>query len=167
MEALLQAYSSSEIMTFLVMLAVAIKGAVSFCDWAKDRLRKISNKEYKRMSKEEDLEERLQEGSEVMNALEYNQQELSNTLEELSKKVNLLIESDKDDIKSFITREHHFFCYQQGWIDDYSLECCERRFSHYQQEGGNSFVGSFMNDLRRLPKQPLQEQGRNLTINKN
>jgi hypothetical protein len=65
----------------------------------------------------------------------------------------MLIDSDKDDIKAFITREHHYFCYQKGWVDDYSLDCVERRYAHYEQEGGNSFVEDLMKDLRKLPKQ--------------
>lgn len=56
----------------------------------------------------------------------------------------MLIDSDRDDIKSYITREHHYFCYQKGWIDDFSLDCCERRYKHYSDEGGNSFIGQFM-----------------------
>lgn len=154
MQELLAKYSASEIMSFLVMLAVAIKGAVTFCDWAKDRLQQIFNHQYNKMNKEEELEERLQKGSEVMNKLEEHQNTLDKALERLSKKVDLLIDSDKDDIKTFLTKEHHYFCYQVGWIDDYNLECCEKRFSHYQEEGGNSYIAGFMEDLRKLPKQP-------------
>jgi hypothetical protein len=32
-------------------------------------------------------------------------------INELTKKIEMLIDSDKDDIKSFLTREHHYFCY--------------------------------------------------------
>ena len=56
----------------------------------------------------------------------------------------MLIESDKDDIKAYITREHHFFCYEQGWIDDFSLDCLEKRYAHYKIEGGNTFIDGFM-----------------------
>ena len=42
--------------------------------------------------------------------------------------------SDKDAIKAFITREHHYFCYQKKWIDDYSLDCIEKRYEHYKEE---------------------------------
>ena len=64
----------------------------------------------------------------------------------------MLIESDRDDIKSFITREHHRFCYQVGWIDDFSLDCIEKRYKHYKNEGGNTFIDGFMEELRALPK---------------
>ena len=47
---------------------------------------------------------------------------------------------DKEDIKAFITLQHHKFVYEQEWIDDYSMECLEKRFAIYEREHGNSFV---------------------------
>lgn len=74
-------------------------------------------------------------------------------LKKMSDKIDLLIESDKDDIKSYITREHHRFCYDLKEIDDFSLDCLEKRFKHYSDEGGNSFIQEFMQELRKLPRQ--------------
>ena len=74
-------------------------------------------------------------------------------LNKLSEKIDVLIASDRDDIRSFITKEHHYFCYEKGWIDNFSLECLENQYSHYVDEGGNSFIKAFMEELRRLPKQ--------------
>ena len=42
----------------------------------------------------------------------------------------------------------------QEWIDDYSLDCIERRYKHYIDEGGNSFIGQLMIEIRKLPHQP-------------
>ena len=72
----------------------------------------------------------------------------------LTDKINLLIESDKDDIKAFITQQYHYFCEQKGWIDDYSMDCIEKRYSHYVEEKGNSFVKQLMEQLRALPRKP-------------
>jgi hypothetical protein len=69
----------------------------------------------------------------------------------------MLIESDKDDIKSFITKEHHYYVEQKKWIDKFSLDCIEKRYKHYKDEGGNSFIEDLMGELRKLPKQPPQE----------
>ena len=63
-----------------------------------------------------------------------------------------MVESDKDDIKAWITEKHHFYCYEKRHIDDYSLDCIEKRYAHYQDEGGNSFVEDLMKDIRKLPK---------------
>ena len=78
--------------------------------------------------------------------------ELTHQMSGLTGKIDLLVESDKDDIKAYITREYHYFCEQKGWIDDYSMDCIERRYDHYVEEHGNSFIGGMMEKLRALPR---------------
>lgn len=63
----------------------------------------------------------------------------------------------KESIKAYVTERHHFFVYEHGWIDDYSMECLERRFLIYQHEHGNSFVEGLMDEIRALPKQPPEQ----------
>lgn len=150
---LLEHYSGTQILIFVVLLGLAIKSVVTFFDWAYVRLKQVFNKETNQLTKEEELEQRLSHGSEIMHSLQQQQKETDQILKNLTQKINLLIDSDRDDIRSYITREHHYFCYTKGWIDDFSLDCLERRFQHYAQEGGNSFIQGFMNDLRKLPKQ--------------
>ena len=87
-----------------------------------------------------------------MHSLEENDKKTEQYLEHLGKKIDMLIDSDKDAIKAYITQKHHFFCYEQGWIDDFSLDCIERRYQHYKEEGGNTFIDGFMGELRQLPK---------------
>ncbi len=142
---------------FTIFFALAVKSLISFFDWAQDRFKKIFNKEYHKITKKEELERRLQHGSEVMTTLKVNQEVTDKILKDLSAKIDMLIDSDKDNIKSYITREHHYFCYQVGWIDDFSLDCLERRYQHYTDEGGNSFIEGFMDELRSLPKQPPEQ----------
>ena len=156
MEKLLTQYSINDILIFLIVFAFAFKGIVTFFDWLTHRLRKVFNKEQKKKENKKDIENRIQRSNETIDALAKNQNALAEAIQNLSDKVDMLIESDKDDIKSFLTKEHHYFCYQNGWIDDYSLECCERRYAHYKKEGGNSFIARFMEELRKLPKQPPQ-----------
>lgn len=151
---LLAAYSISEILIFVVMLALAIKGFVTFLDWAKDRLRQVFSKEIAEEEKLTNLHSKISYNKEKFEQLSNKQQEFEKTLSDLTDKINLLIESDKYDIKSFITREHHYFCYEKEWIDDYSLECLERRFDCYIDEKGNSFVEDLMKEIRDLPKHP-------------
>lgn len=153
---LLQHYSLSDILMFTIFLALAIKSLISFFDWAHDRIRKLFDKGYVKLNEKETLENRLRKGSEAMSTLKADQNVTNIKLNDLAAKIDMLIDSDKDDIKSYITREHHHFCYEQGWIDDFSLDCIERRYQHYQDQGGNSFIGAFMKELRALPKQPKQ-----------
>ena len=153
MIAFLQHYSLSDIFMFTIFLALAVKSLISFFDWFFDHVKKVFYKEHGKLTEKEKLEQRLQKGSEVMTTLKANQQITSEKLNELAKKIDLLINSDKDDIKSYITKEHHYFCYRQGWIDDFSLDCLEKRYQHYLEENGNSFIKGFMEELRALPKQ--------------
>lgn len=143
---LLSIYSVSEILAIIVTLALAIKGVVSFWDWAKERLKKMFNKETQQENHQHQIE-----------ALAENQQQLMEAVKKLTEKVDMLIDSDKDDIKAYITDKHHYYVYTQKWIDDYTLDCIVRRFKHYQDEGGNSFIETLMKELRALPKQSSQE----------
>ena len=154
---LLATYSLSEIVAFLVTFALAIKGLVSFWDWAIDRIRKVFKKESQKDREKQLLEERLIRGDLKMKELSKQQEKTSEQLESICSKIDMLISSDKDSIKSYITKEHHIFVYQKGWIDDYSLDCIEKRFQHYRDEGGNSFVEDLMDELRELPKRPPQD----------
>lgn len=151
---LLQQYSIVEILAILITLAIGIKGFFSFWDWAVAKLKKVFNKEREEEEDKQDVEDKLSSHEEKMKELMNGQIALDEKLENLMNKINLLIASDRDDIKSWITEKHHYYCYQQEWIDDYSLDCIEKRFKHYQEENGNSFVENLMNELRTLPKHP-------------
>jgi hypothetical protein len=170
MDKIISSFSVEQVVLFLVLGAAAIKGAIDFYDWAHAKLQNKFKKEEKIDNTEAQLLDELSERDKKITELEDNQSQIIESLDNMNKKVDLLIDSDKDDIKSFITREHHFFCYVQGWIDDYSLECCERRYDHYVHENGNSFIEGFMNDLRKLPKNPpsniLDNSARHTSINR-
>ena len=58
---------------FTIFLALAVKSLVSFFDWANDRIQKIFNKEYSKIDEKQEIERRLQHGSEVMTTLKANQ----------------------------------------------------------------------------------------------
>lgn len=154
---LLAAYSVSEIIVFVVMLAIAIKEVVSFCDWAIGRLKQAFNKGVQEDKEKEGLKNRLKKEDKKIEELAENQKQTCEYLALIAKKVDLLIDSDKNDIKTWITEKHHFFCYEKKWIDDYSLEGIEKRYKNYKDENGNSYVGKLMKDLRALPNEPLEE----------
>ena len=161
MQTLITHYSLSEIILFAIILALAVKGFITFFDWAYARLKTIYWRDFSSTAEKEKIQQRFEKGAETMKALQENQQKTDCTLQELSSKINCLILSDRDDIKSYITRQHHYFCYRMGWIDDFSLNCIEKRYSQYREYGGNSFIENFMQQLRHLPKEPptiLKEQ---------
>ncbi len=132
---LLQNFSLSNILIFTVLLILALKASISMYDWFTERGINLFKKKY---TKPKELENCIHE--------------LVATVEKLNNKVDVLMDSDKDDIKAFIVREHHYFCYQIGEIDYQSLQVIERRYTHYKDQGGNSYVQDLMQDLRALPK---------------
>lgn len=147
------AYSVEEILIFIIMLAAAVKGVISFLDWSNKRLKEHFDKGYSAETKQTQVDDRLERGNKRFDEISARQDEVDKRLDKISQQLDLLLASDRDDIKSFITREHHFFCYQKGWIDDYSLDCLEKRYSHYIEEHGNSFIGELMDEIRALPKE--------------
>ena len=129
------------IIEFIILLALAIKGAISFGEWIFPRIKKAIIK----VEEPEKIKYNIKQNFDQINKIKEN-------INILCEKVDILIKSDRDDIKAFITREHHYFVYQKGWIDDYSLDCIEKRYSHYVEEKGNSFIQGLMKEIRRLPK---------------
>lgn len=162
---LLTTYNLSEILVFLVLLAIAFKSVSSFIDWLRAKRNKDALKDMKPEKLEEQIKQESLEREKQIKILELQHEkefkemrtEISNValqVSSLTNKIDLLVESDKDDIKAFITREYHYFCEQKGWIDDYSMDCIEKRYDHYVEEKGNSFVEQLMTALRMLPRKP-------------
>ena len=153
---LLESFSLKEILIFVVILALAIKGVIDFIDWAKRRMRKNFKAEQLKSSHSTQLDARLRGYDEKIEDLNEKLVTITERIDYLTECIELLSDSNKDSIKSYITKEHHFFCYEQKWIDDYSLDCLEKRFAHYKKFGGNSFIEDLMEELRALPKVPPQ-----------
>ena len=137
-------YSISEIILFIIIIAIAIKNFVQFIDWSQKRTKQAINRH-----------EKPQQLQEITHQHEQQLDSIKQQIQLLTKSVNLLIASDRDDIKHSITKDHHYFCYTIGSIDDYSLDCIERKYSHYKEEKGNSFVDEMMKDLRNLPRKQI------------
>ncbi|MCD7810246.1 MAG: hypothetical protein LUG91_00075 [Ruminococcus sp.] len=173
MKDLLTSYSVSEILIFCVMLALAVKGVVSFFDWSKERLKKIFDKGYAEKERDKkindeisDLEKFYEEKDVVDKGFENINKALLETnnridalVQTMNRRIDTLVESDKESIKAYITEKHHYFVYDKGWIDDYNLECLSKRFAVYKEEHGNSFIEGLMDEIYDLPKRPPSEDG--------
>lgn len=144
---LFKTYSAQQILIFIIFLAVAFKGIVSFIDWIENRLKKFVYKnEYP-----DRLQRDIEQQNEKINTL-------TESLSKVTAMINMLVESDKDSIKTFITQKHHFYVYEQKWIDDYTLDCIEKRYGHYKDQGGNSFIKQLMDELRELPRKSFAKE---------
>ena len=76
----------------------------------------------------------------------------NDVLKELSEKIDLLLDSDKESIKGFITSEYHYWM-KLGYIDIYSLKVIDERFEKYRKEKGNTFVADMVSELHKLDRQ--------------
>ena len=158
---LLAGYSLSQIIVFIIILLLATKGCWELVDYFKNKYNQKFNKDYSLKKKEELLEEHYkvckQQHDETV--IQYNKLNdkldgIANSVNDLSKRVDTLTESDMHDIKQSIVKDYHYFTEKQGWIDDFSLNVIELRFADYKEEGGNSFVENLVKELRALPKHP-------------
>lgn len=154
---LLGTYSLTQIVTFIVLLAIAVKEGITLVIWFKDFFKKKFNDDMKNAVATEKQNEQIDKIKEDIQILIENQEKVFEEIQLFKQQLEMIIESDKDDIKSWITEKHHFYCYERKWIDDYSMDCIEKRYGHYKDEGGNSFIEELMNELRGLPKTPPQQ----------
>lgn len=154
---LLSTYSLSQIITFIILLAIAIKEGITLVTWFKDLFAKKVDDDMKSTVAAVRRTEQMNKIKSDIQVLIENQNRVFEEIEGFKQKLEMIIASDKDDIKSWITEKHHFFYYEKKWIDDYTMDCIEKRFRHYQDEGGNSFIEELMNELRSLPKTPPQD----------
>lgn len=154
MKELLTNYSLSEIIFFFIAAVIAIKELIQIIDWFKDRLKRYYDKDYHTQEEHNEIKNKIDSLADETKNVDKGFVDFDKALQKVNSKIEMLIESDKEDIKSFITSQHHHFVYDMGWIDDYSMECLEKRFAIYEQEHGNSFVEGLMNEIRALPKRP-------------
>ena len=141
MKDLLTSYSIEQILFFLFVIAMAVKEGISLVNWFIDYFKKI----FKREEKGENLEDKVS----TLYDMQIQQEEKMN---KMCDNINILMESDRDSIKSWIVEKHHHFCYEIKAIDYFSLESIERRYQHYKAEDGNSYVATLMEELEALPK---------------
>ena len=152
MMTLLETYSLTEIIIFLVLFAIAAKSVVTFWDWLVSRLTVHFNKTNEQTLQQQEMTKRFEEYDAKLEKLFEYHEKADIQREELLIKINDLIESDRDDIKAYIVEKYHYF-HEKGQIDSYNLDCLEKRYAHYLKEHGNSFIKQLMDELRALDKE--------------
>lgn len=122
-------------------------------------------KELKNKTVNEAVEERQQaidmqaEFNKLHERFDQIQDELKTVKERLAvaeQQLKDLTISDMHDIKSWIVEQYHKFYVQQGWIDAFSAETIDRRYSDYKKEGGNSYIKTLIDQLHTLSMDPEQ-----------
>ena len=153
MEELLARFDLTDIIIMLTLLIVGAEKLIKAIDWLRARFRKSYDEENTLKEEVEDLNKFYEEKKVVDEGFA----KVNERIDKICDLVDMLVESDKESIKAYITERHHFFVQERKWIDYHSMDCLERRFSIYEREHGNSFVEDLMNDLRQLPKMPINQ----------
>ena len=161
---LLTTYTLIEILVFVFIILAALKEVWSLIDFFRNKAKKKYEEETCEDKRIEDIIHRLDEFETSIKKIwskekdfhgEFTKfkEECEEHFKNTDGKLELLTQSDKDSIKSWIVEKHHYFI-KQEWIDDFNMDAIEKRFTHYAEEGGNSYVCDLMKDLRKLPNYP-------------
>ena len=150
LELLITQYTLPTIFVGGIVFIAIFKEIVKFINWFK---KMIIEPIQHRAEEKQQYEERLARTEALTTALLNKNAEQDKDLKAIHDAIKLLIDSDKDSIKAWITECHHRLM-EQGWVDDYTLSCIEARYDHYTKENGNSFVQDLMTDIRSLPHFP-------------
>lgn len=155
LERILTSYSLVDVILILFLLAFAAKEVLQLIDFFHNRSQKKIDEENEEQQTSEKILEKISDLEDQFTVL-YDEttssfESIKATLKEHQDTLDLLIKSDKDDIRADIVKQHHYFI-AKGSIDDFSMDAIERRYDHYKQEGGNSYITGLMHDLRQLSK---------------
>ena len=161
MISLLSSVSITELFIILCMFALALKEFISIIDFFWVKLKTIFMKEQTEDDKVKKLQEKIDkiekwqvehEQTTLDIKIDYNGaiEELKEQLEKQQKTLDILVASDRDDIKGWLVQQYHYFM-NLGSIDDFSKDIIEKRATHYFTEGGNSYIEDLLKQIRKLP----------------
>lgn len=71
-------------------------------------------------------------------------------IDSLAATVDLLVASDRDDIRSWIIEKYHYYKKYPEELDDYMMDCILKRYSHYKREGGNSYIDEVIDKIKNI-----------------
>jgi hypothetical protein len=152
---LIKAFSIEQILLFIVMLALGVKGLIDFIDWVKSKNSDRFKKDYRNIKKSKDLEDRqkiVEEKLELYHkyadTLDRRMNDITETMNENFRIINAAL---MHDIKQWIIDQHSYYM-EEGWISIVQLDMIEARYKDYVALGGNSIIPTLMKELRDLPK---------------
>lgn len=148
-------YSLIDVVFILFLTAFVLKEILQLIDFFRNRAKNKYDQQHQEQNNEEKILDKMEELEDQFATLYHDctssLETIQKTQKEHEKTLNLLVASDKDDIKLNIVQQHHYFV-KQGYIDDFSMDAIEKRYDHYKAEGGNSYITDLMQELRKLPK---------------
>lgn len=144
----------------LLLIATIICGAdliKAIHVWKDERKKKV-DQIIENKQQEVNLQAEFSRLHERFDAIELRLDDLEERMIAAERKLQDLTISDMHDIKAWIVEQYQKFYVQQGWIDAFSAETVDRRYSDYVKEGGNSYVENLMEQLHTLSMDPAQSR---------
>lgn len=83
---------------------------------------------------------------------------LNNQSKKTEEKLHLVQKRMQDQTKDSLIEAHHRYVYELKTIDDIGLESMERTYLYYKAAGGNSFIDTLMDEVRKLPRLALKTE---------
>lgn len=139
MSELLTKFDVTTILLVVFMVAVAIREAVELYHYFHDKI-------YGRYEKQDNQNDTIDNLSTTLASV-------LQQVKDIDKKINLLQESDKDAIKSWIVGLYHKYKENPKELEAMQMDLLERRYGHYKDQGGNSYIDQLMEDLRTIYKE--------------
>ena len=143
--------------TVIIILLVGIPAIVNFISWCKgiwktrEQFKQENIEAGRKMEiRKEEKEMRFSNGEARMTNLEEDVKDLKTIIARQQQLIELLVESDELDIKSWIKAQHEKWM-PRRCIDGQTLELLCQRFKIYTKEGGNSWAEKLVEDLMALP----------------
>lgn len=128
-------YSLEEIIIFVILLVFAIKEFFQLKDFFSGRMCLAVERQ------------------QIMEKYDKVIQEVITKINNIEERLELLTESDRDDIKSWLIERRDFYRQNPDLpVSTYMMDTIEKRYYIYKQEGGNSFVDEIMTELRDRAK---------------
>lgn len=131
-----QQYTLEATIIFLFMFGTALKQGYELVQY-------FRNKTVDHVDKIREQEETLEK---VVKSIQQQQKQLQS----ITDKIDELLASDKDAIKSWIVMLYKQHKKDPSGLNSMQMDLLERRFSHYKKEGGNSYIDNLMQELREI-----------------
>ncbi len=131
-----QQYTLEATIIFLFMFGTALKQGYELVQY-------FRNKTFNHVDK-------IREQEETLEQVVKNIQQQQKQLQSITDKIDELLASDKDSIKSWIVMLYKQYKKDPSGLNAMQMDLLERRHSHYKKEGGNSYVDNLMQELREI-----------------
>ena len=146
----------------LIILAIILCGAelIKAISVWKSKGKEVVDENVQKREEEKELQKTLKDIQTSLSQMHNKIDDQDRRFEKMEKRLDDLTESDKNDIKSWITEQYQKFYVNQGWIDAYSADTIDHRYADYKKEGGNSFIDTLMARLHELPMNPPNNENK-------